>query len=102
MTTAPTEVRAKSHCTKSGDVGNIQRKSIPLNQAADPESPPQIPVVWVGGWVGLTANPLQFRNIVNRSNGFRVAVEKEHETGWLVAEIDLAREKVVGQHVKSQ
>ena len=29
VTTAPTEVRAKSHCTKSGDVGNILKNQYP-------------------------------------------------------------------------
>ena len=76
VTTAPTEVRAKSHCTKSGDVGNILKKSIPLDQATDPDPPAQIPIVRVGRRVGLAANPLQFLNIVERSDRFRMPVEK--------------------------
>ena len=74
VTTAPTKVRAKSHCTKSGDVSNNLSKSIPLNEPSDPEAPPQIPIIWVGWRVGLAPDAFEFLDIVERGDGFAMAV----------------------------
>ena len=100
VTTAPTEVRAKSHCTKSGDVGNILKKSIPLNQAAYPEPPPKIPCRRVGGRVGLATNPLQLLNIVKRSDGFSMTVQEKHQACGVIPKIDLSSPNGIGKHIE--